>query len=142
LRSYRDELEADFQQYYNLDLIDMMESPRGMFRAARLAFQMPKESRYVSKLDPSIQWSWQDSYLMFMSYSLRQLVWVKSKDSQRKPPRNAPELMGPQFILKAMKDAEKNTKQLGSRKHIPDAQTMTSDELDRILKKPRKSVSV
>lgn len=82
---------------------------------------------------------------MIQTHSLRQLVWSKTKDAQKKTPKNAPEMIGPQYILDAMKQAEKMADRggrLGTRKHTPDARTFKStDELDAYLKKPRKSVS-
>jgi len=144
LRKYRDELEADFQQYYNINLADAIIND-DFSRLARLAIQLPHNSRYIMKIDPTLAWGWSDLFAMIQAHSLRQLVWTKTKDATKKTPKNAPEMIGPQYILDAMKKAEKMADRggrLGSRQHTPDARVFnTSAELDAYLKKPRKSVS-
>jgi len=82
---------------------------------------------------------------MSQAHSLRQLVWSKTKDAAKKNPKNAPEMIGPDYILKAMKQAEKMADRggrLGTHKHTPDARIFdTTEELDAYLAKPRKSTS-
>lgn len=114
---------------------------RGFVRASRLFLQLPKEARYVRKVEPMAGWDWSDMYLMQMAFSLRQLVWSKTKEAQKKVPTGQPELIAPVFIHKAIKEAEKKRNK-GKRPHTPDARTFNStEELDAYLKKPRKSVS-
>lgn len=111
-------------------------------RAARLAIQLPREARYIMKLDPQLTWGWNEYFAMLTTHSLRQLVWAKSKDAQGKVPKNAPELIGPEYILAQLRHAEKAKDKVGSRKWTPNARTFeTTDELDAYLKKPRKSIS-
>lgn len=114
-------------------------------RAARLALQLPRTSRYITKIDPSIAWGWPELFQMIQTHSLRQLVWSKTKDASKKNPKNAPEMIGPKYILDAMKQAEKMANRgsrLGSHKHTPNARVFkTSAELDAYLKKPRKAVA-
>lgn len=114
----------------------------GFVRAARLFLQLPKESRYMRKLEPLAGWEWSDMYLMQMSFSLRQLVWSKTKEASKKVPTGAPELVAPDFIHRAIKEAEKKQKKLGTRAHTPDTRSFsTTEELDAYLRRPRKSVS-
>lgn len=114
----------------------------GFRRAARLALMLPRDSRCVARIDPSLTWDWRDFYAMLTSYSLRQLVWSKTKDAQKKHPTNAPEMIGPEFILAKLRHAEKSKGKIGSRKWTPNARTFkTSAELDEYLRKPRKSTS-
>lgn len=111
-------------------------------RAARLFLQLPKDSRYVRKEEPLAGWEWSDLYLMQMSFSLRQLVWSKTKEAQKKVPTGQPDLIAPDFIHKAIKEAEKKRKGVGKRAHTPDARTFdTTEELDAYLRRPRKSVT-
>lgn len=103
---------------------------------------LPRDSRYVSKIDPSLAWDWRDFYAMLQTQSLRQLVWSKTKDAHKKTPKNAPEMIAPEYILAQLKHAEKSKGRVGSRKWTPDARIFnTSAELDAYLKKPRKSTS-
>lgn len=128
-----------------MDLLALIASWSGFKRAARLAVQLPRDSRYIMKIDPSIAWNWSDLFQMMTTHSLRQLVWSKTKDAQKKNPVNAPEMIGPKYILDAMKQAEKMANRagrVGSHKHTPDAKIFKSSaELDAYLKKPRKSTT-
>lgn len=114
-------------------------------RVSRLALQLPRDSRYLTKIDPSLAWGWPELFAMIQAHSLRQLVWSKTKDAAKKTPKNAPEMIGPKYVLDAMKKAEKMADRggrLGSHKHTPDARIFeTTAELDAYLNKPRKSAS-
>lgn len=46
-------IEADFQQYYNLDIASLK-----FCRYARLLMNLPIESRFVQKYLPSKDWDW------------------------------------------------------------------------------------
>lgn len=77
---------------------------------------------------------------MLQTQSLRQLVWTKTKDAHKKVPKNAPEMIGPDYILALWKHAEKAKDRVGSRQHIPNARVFdTTEELDAYLKRPRKA---
>ena len=54
-------VEADFQQYYNIDL-DLLYSDgeTGYLRYARLFSQLPPTSRIMRKLVPANSWEWND----------------------------------------------------------------------------------
>lgn len=87
-------------------------------------------------------WEWSDLYLMQTAFSLRQLVWSKSKEAQKKVPTGQPQLIAPDFIHEAIKEAEKKRNRVGKRAHTPDARTFSStEELDEYLRRPRKSVN-
>jgi hypothetical protein len=114
----------------------------GIIRAARLFLQLPKESRYVNKIEPLAGWSWSEMFLMQTAFSLRQLVWSKTKDAQKKVPTGQPTLTAPEFIHRAIREAERKRGKLGSKPHTPNARVFNStEELDAYLRKPRKSVS-
>ncbi len=51
-------IEADFQQFYNLNLQN--ELARGLFRCCRLLLNLPMESRFIRKYSPTKDWSWAD----------------------------------------------------------------------------------
>lgn len=62
LLDYRDELTADFQQYYQLDLNAMMDA--GSFAAiATLTAQLPAQSRTFIRLHPELEWD-ENTYLL------------------------------------------------------------------------------
>jgi hypothetical protein len=130
-----------------MDLLASLEAGGfSMFkRAARLALQLPRTSRYITKIDPSIAWGWPELFSMVQTHSLRMLVWSKTKDATKKNPKDRPEWIGPKFILDAMKQAEKMAQRgsrLGTNKHTPDARVFANhEELDAYLKKPRKAAA-
>ena len=77
---------------------------------------------------------------MLQTQSLRQLVWTKTKDAHKKVPKNAPEIIGPDYSRALWKHAEKAKDRVGSRQHIPNARVFdTTEELDAYLKRPRKA---
>lgn len=141
MRLYNDEIEADFQEFYNIDLWSLIWSG-GIQRAARLFTQLPQKSRYVRKIEPLAAWEWSDLYLMQIAFSIRQLVWSKTKDAQKKVPTGQPQLVAPDFIHKAIKEANKKNEKAKRKAHTPDARVFNStEELDAYLARPRKSVS-
>lgn len=82
-----DELRADFQQYYGLNL-DGMGVGYSHAHAAALMMQLPLDSRISRKLNPDNEWS-DDTYLLSaIEYDLRVLIWQNTKDAQRN--RNKP----------------------------------------------------
>lgn len=122
-----------------MDLHLLIKQEGGFKRAARLTLQLPHNSRFVTKLDPSLSWGWDDLFRMMMTHSLRQLVWSKTKDAHKKVPTKAPEIIGPEYILAQWKHAEKAKDRVGSRKWTPNARVFdTTEELDAYLKRPRK----
>lgn len=77
---------------------------------------------------------------MMIAHSLRQLVWAKTKDAQGKVPKNQPQLVGPEYVLKSIREANKRREQEGKRQLTPNARVFsTSEELDEYLKRPRKA---
>lgn len=85
-----DELRADFQQYYGLN-IDRMGYLDGFSHAhaAVLAAQLPSTSRVFTAYDPNNAWDEQTAFLAHIEYNLRVLIWQKSKDGakNRNPPK-------------------------------------------------------
>ena len=88
--SHRDELTADFRQYYGLDLADMGRA-YSVAHAAILAAQLPEVARSLGVIDPALSWS-TDRYLMAsIEHSLRLLVWSKTEDARKG--RNSPKMV-------------------------------------------------
>lgn len=82
-----DELRADFQQIYGLD-IDGMGIGFSPAHAAALMSQLPSSSRVAKALDPSAEWDDATYLLSAIEYDLRILIWQNTKDAQKN--RNKP----------------------------------------------------
>lgn len=92
---YPDELRADFQQTYGLN-IDGMGEDYSFAHAAVLMSQLPSDSRLARKLDPDSEWSQDTFFLAAIEYDLRVLAWQNTKDAQKgrgapKPPKTPAE---------------------------------------------------
>lgn len=124
-RQHFDQLEADFQQYYNLD-VEQVPAPR----AARLMFQLPRTGRVFTILDPTNHWGWLEVLLNKLNYNVEILAWQNTKDAQKKPPKNAPKLYVPEF----MQDV------LGAKAMTKDAAPMKVKDMKAYLARPRKPV--
>lgn len=117
-----DELEADFQQYYGLDIALVKPA-----RAARLLFQLPRNSRVYVALSPSNQWGWDEILASKSNYLLETLVWMKTKDAQKKAPRNRPKPFVPEFMKLPVEPSPINN---GAEAHY-------AEDISAILAKPR-----
>lgn len=76
-----DELRADLQQYYGLNL-DGMGVAYSHSHAASLVSQLPVGSRLSRVADPDAAWSDETHLLALIEYDLRVLIWQNSKDAQ------------------------------------------------------------
>lgn len=86
LAGHRDELEADFQQWYGLDLAHMLDA--GEFRRARaLAEQLPRASRTVRALQPKAAWGDAEYLLAYIADNLAYMRYEQghSKKRRKKP---------------------------------------------------------
>lgn len=70
-------VEADFQQYYQLNLEEMYaimrETGAGFLRYARLFANLPVESRTISNTNKAATWSWHDETLSSILFEIRRL---------------------------------------------------------------------
>lgn len=73
MSGHRDELEADFQQFYNLDL-SRMGTDFTVAHAAVLASQLPRGSRALRALNPDLEWSDEMGVLVRIDYLLQILL--------------------------------------------------------------------
>lgn len=85
----KDELEADFAQYYGLDL-GRMGVDYTISHAAVLASQLPPHARCFVKLNPDLAWSDERMLLERLDYHLQHLTWMLSKDAQQGTNRPEP----------------------------------------------------
>ena len=76
---HHDELEADFQQYYGLDIGGMGEGYT-VSHAACLAAQLPHGSRCMSLLSGSNGWTDETVLLSLIEYDIRNLASSFSDD--------------------------------------------------------------
>ena len=51
-----------------------------------------------SKVRPELQWGWQEIFLNRIMYHLDTLVWMKTKDAQKRVPLHRPKLFTPPFM--------------------------------------------
>ena len=118
-RAYPDELRADFQQYYQLN-IDGMGNDFSLFHASILVAQLPSESRCLVKAEPALRWGQQDHLLAEIANNLRLLVWAQTKDATKGKNR-------PKMIELPAAGAQSQSKQ----------NALTAKDYKRILSRPR-----
>lgn len=87
-----DELMADFQQYYGIDVWPMVAgSGYQVARAAALAWQLPRDGRAWAAVDPLGASSTQTAIIRQIEHDLRLWMWAHTKDAQNNS--NQPEPM-------------------------------------------------
>lgn len=80
-RDFPNELRADFQEHYGLN-IDRMGDDYTFFHAAVLAAQLPDGSRTMRALFPERQWDDQTRILAMIEHGIRILAWQQTKDGR------------------------------------------------------------
>lgn len=114
IKQYPNELEADFFQFYNLDIAEIGTPHLSYLRVGRLLIALPPESRIMRKLtEQPIAWTPQLELLASIIDAIQQNTWVnvakEVKPSQRaKPPKRYPR---PEDI-KNIKEGKKATNDL------------------------------
>lgn len=83
--SYRDELEADFQQFYNINLEDIGKS-LSIRHAAVLAAHLPPDSRCLAAIDPNFGWSKELHMMAKIEHEMRVILWQNSQSKKNKTP--------------------------------------------------------
>lgn len=84
LRDSHDELEADFRQYYGLNLDDV-GSAFTFSHAANLAANLPKDSRCLVKIEPDLSWNSETWILRRIDYLLASIAYNLGGKSSQKP---------------------------------------------------------
>lgn len=114
-----EELEADFQQYYNLDVAYVKPA-----RAARLLFQLPRTCRVFLSIEPANQWGWSEVLLNKIEYALQVLAWQNTNEGVKKVKQTEkPVLFRPDFIKDKAVDS--------------DIERHDTDSIKELLAKPR-----
>lgn len=96
-------IEADFQQYYHLDVLSI-----GFRKYTRLLVNLPSESRFVTKYSPFRDWNW-DREIQAQILHVLDIISVNYVNANRKKgakKAKAPELAQPEYVKKAKKEAE------------------------------------
>lgn len=82
LAEHGDELEADFQEFYGLNLEDMGKA-YSVRHAAVLAANLPAQARCLKSINHDLDWSLETHMLSVIEYDLRCLMWSLS-DAKKK----------------------------------------------------------
>ena len=97
-------IEADFQQYYHLDV-----STLGFRRYARLLINLPAESRFVRKYSPFRDWSWDKEMQAQILRAVDTIATLYANTHRKKGQKalESPELVQPDYVARAKKDAKR-----------------------------------
>ena len=102
-------IEADFQQYYDLDISNLKFQ-----RYARLLLNLPIEARFMKKHIPSKDWDFdretQSRILMTLDIISCQLSNIFKKKGAK--PRKPAEQFQPDYVRETKKETERRKKQL------------------------------
>lgn len=89
MRRYPDELRADFQQFYGLN-VDDMGAAFTRLHAAALCVQLPRESRLVRAMEPAAAWGDSEYIAHAMEHTLRVIAWQNGGGRKPDFPRPLP----------------------------------------------------
>ena len=96
-------IEADFQQYYTLDLSE--RARWGFQRYARLFINLPVESRTIRHYSPAVAWTWQDEVQSRILHEISALIAVTINMNRK--PGSPPIKPDKQFQPEAVEEAKK-----------------------------------
>lgn len=101
-------IEADFQQYYHLELSHLLT--HDFMRFCRLLLQLPFESRFVQKYCPSKDWDWDKEIrsqilhtLDIISCQLANMMKKEGRASSKPQPQ-----LQPEYVKRAKEEATTN----------------------------------
>ena len=109
-------VEADFQQYYHLNLLEacpIADGRRsGFLRYARLFENLPVESRIFRKLLPAASWTWRDETLSQILQELNILTTLTYNMNKRKTAKSAKAMkkFEPEYVAEMRKQLDKDRK--------------------------------
>ena len=122
LANREDELRADLQQYYSIDLDHAMAGGHTANHIAALVAQMPAGARIRICENDDERWTLETAMLAAIFNQINALIYMfGAKKGDKKPA-----LVGPSWMV-------------DSRKNKVDAMVMTVDELREVLAKPRRA---
>lgn len=113
-------IEADFQQFYGLELEPMLHGK--FIRFCRLLANLPFESRFVQKYLPSKDWDW-DKETRAQMLNLLDAIYchiVNLTKSKGQPLRKVADLFQPDYVKAAKEEAKKRRRE---------EETITPEEL-------------
>lgn len=100
---HHDELYADFQQYYRLDLwsfgLDGDETTQDVLRAAILTYQLPRDSRMWAAILPVGVHDESRQLLRRIEYNQRALAWARADKKKRGPEPDPVYLSGEEAVM-------------------------------------------
>lgn len=98
-------------------------------RAARLLFQLPRECRVFTSINPSAQWGWSEVFANKTNHLLELLLWQNAYDPKKKSQHkaNRPKPFIPEFMKPEQPPSEISK----------EAETMTVDDVKSWLATPR-----
>lgn len=101
-------VEADFQQYYNLDV-----STLGFQRYARLLMNLPPESRFFQKYSPFKDWDWDKEVQSQILHTLDSIATMYGNTHRKKgtPPLKTPPQAQPDYVKEAKKGAKEQKRE-------------------------------
>lgn len=109
-------VEADFQQYYHLNLLEACPDTdgcrSGFLRYARLFENLPVESRIFRKLVPAASWTWRDETLSQILQELNILTTLTYNMNKRKTAKPAKTMkkFEPEYVSEMRKQLDKDRK--------------------------------
>lgn len=98
--NHEDELRADFQQYYGIDLDAAIDGQHTAKHIAALAVQLPLDSRISKKANKDNNWALNDVLLAVLINNFRMFVYGMSDPKKR---GRKPELIGPSWLTQQKK---------------------------------------
>ena len=124
-RDHPDELRADLQETYGIDIEAAMAGAHSCPHVASLVSQLPLDARVHVAIEPDAKWTQRDVLLANLVNLLSGLIWGMSDKRKR---GSAPKPIGPSYMTR---------EQMRS---LP-ALSMSADELLKELSKPREAVN-
>lgn len=99
-----DLVEADFQQYYGIDIRTMIRTD--FRRYCRLLGQLPMESRFVEYKSPVKDWSWDREVQSRILAKIDQIRidFLNANRGKGKPPLKADKQFQPDYVAKAKEE--------------------------------------
>ena len=93
-------IEADFQQFYNLDV-----STLGFRRYARLLVNLPEDSRMVKKYSPFKDWNWDKEMQsqILRAVDIMTTTYINSNRKKGAKKLKPPEQVQPDYVKEAKK---------------------------------------
>ena len=126
MADHEDELRADLQQFYGIDLDAAMSGGHSPIHIAALFVQLPQDSRIARAIDPDNRWTLTDVLLATIANALHGLIWGLGDERRR---GRRPEPIGPTWMTK------------GRMRSLP-ARVLPVSELMRELAKPRRTATI